>query len=208
MKLDSQRARTPADLLAFAHGAEAHDFEPASRAEAYSHIRDALRRFPYERLSRAERGMLRAYLRKSAGFSRAQLPRLIAQCRGTGRPRDRRRATATRTQRPARASASRRRAPGRPPRPVRRVRAAWPRCHPLRSRKVERPAPPFPPFPAECPKKRGRPAGRPRFSATAEISCFRPPSSGPWLRRTRRRDRRECHPWPLRPSCRGRGRWR
>ena len=57
-------------------------------------------------------------------------------------------------------------------------------------------------------EKKGRPAGRPRFSATAEISCFRPPSSGPWLRRTRRRDRRECHPWPLHPSCRGRGRWR
>lgn len=58
------------------------------------------------------------------------------------------------------------------------------------------------------PKKRGRPAGRPRFSATAEISCFRPPSSGPWSRRTRRRHRRERHPWPLGPSCRGRGRWR
>ena len=126
MKLDIRRTRTPADLLAFAHGAEAHDFEPASRAEAYGRIRDALRRFPYERLGRAERGMPRACLRKSAGFSRAQLPRLIAQYRDAGRPRDRHRAAAARTQRPARASASRRRAPGRSPRPLRRAAGPGP----------------------------------------------------------------------------------
>ena len=121
-----RRARTPAGLLAFAHGAEAHDFDPASRAEACGHIRNALRRFPYERLSRAERGMLRAYLQKSAGFSRAQPPRLSAQCRDTGRPRDRRRAAPVRTQRPARAAASRRRAPGRPLRPLRRAAGPGP----------------------------------------------------------------------------------
>ena len=94
MKLDIQRARTPADLGAFASGAAAHDFEPASRAEAYDHIRAVLRRFPYERLNRADRGVVRAYLRKSTGFSRAQLTRLIAQYRDTGQLRDRRRAAA------------------------------------------------------------------------------------------------------------------
>ena len=92
MKLDIQRARTPADLGAFASGAAAHDFEPASRAEAYDHIRAVLRRFPYERLNRADRGIIRAYLGKSTGFSRAQLTRLIAQYRDTGQLRDRRRA--------------------------------------------------------------------------------------------------------------------
>ena len=92
MKLDIQRARSPADLRAFAGGAEAHDFEPTSRAEAYDHIRAVLRRFPYERLNRAERGVIRAYLRKSTGFSRAQLTRLLAQHRDTGPLRDRRRA--------------------------------------------------------------------------------------------------------------------
>lgn len=94
MKLDIQRARTPADLGAFASGAAAHDFEPASRAEAYDHIRAVLRRFPYERLNRADRGIIRAYLGKSTGFSRAQLTRLIAQYRDTGQLRDRRRAAA------------------------------------------------------------------------------------------------------------------
>lgn len=63
-----------------------------SRAEAYDHIRAVLRRFPYDRLNRADRGVIRAYLRKSTGFSRAQLTRLIAQHRDTGQLRDRRRA--------------------------------------------------------------------------------------------------------------------
>ena len=54
-----------------------------SRAEAYDHIRAVLRRFPYDRLNRADRGVIRAYLRKSTGFSRAQLTRLIAQRRYT-----------------------------------------------------------------------------------------------------------------------------
>ena len=145
MKLDIRRAKTPADLLAFAHGAEAHDFEPAFRPEAYGHIRDTLRRFPYERLSRPDRGIIRAYLGKSASFSRAQLTRLVAQYCDTGQLRDWHRAAApfarkytdadirlladtnelheglsapARAQRPAWASAGRHRASGRPPRPL------------------------------------------------------------------------------------------
>ena len=94
MKLDIQRARTPADLRAFASGTGAHDFESASRSEAYDHIRAVLRRFPYERLGWADWGIIRAYLGKSTGFSRAQLTRLIAQYRDTGQLRDRRRAAA------------------------------------------------------------------------------------------------------------------
>ena len=93
VKLDIQRARTPADLRTFASGAEAHDFEPASR-EAYDQIRAVLRRFPYGRLNRADRGAIRAYLGKSTGFSRAQLTQLIARYRDTGQLRDRCRAAA------------------------------------------------------------------------------------------------------------------
>ena len=93
MKLDIWLNRTPTSLHAFAHGTEAHDSELASWAEAYDHSWNGLQRFPYERLNRAELGMLRVYLQKSASFSRAQLTRLITQYRNTEQRRDGRCAT-------------------------------------------------------------------------------------------------------------------
>ena len=90
MKFDLRRAATLAELRAFLAGGAAHDFEPVSRREAYSFIRELLRRFPYDRLGRADRGVVRAYLQQATGFSRAQITRLIKQHRETGDLRDRR----------------------------------------------------------------------------------------------------------------------
>ena len=78
MKFDLRRAATLTELRAFLAGAAAHDFEPISRREAYGFIRELLRRFPYDRLGRADRGIVRAYLQQATGFSRAQITRLIA----------------------------------------------------------------------------------------------------------------------------------
>ena len=47
--------------------------------EAYAHVGRTLRRFSHWKLGKcAERGLLRAYLRRTTGLSRAQVARLIA----------------------------------------------------------------------------------------------------------------------------------
>jgi len=50
-------------------------------------VETTLRTYGYSSLSRAEKGLLREYLRKMTGYSPAQLSRLIAQYRSTGRVR-------------------------------------------------------------------------------------------------------------------------
>ena len=62
VKFDIRRAATLAELRAFLAGAAGHDFDPVSRSEACGLIRELLRRFPYDRLERADRGVVRAYL--------------------------------------------------------------------------------------------------------------------------------------------------
>ena len=59
-----------------------------TRAEAYGHVGRTLRRFSYWKASKAEKGLLRAYLQRTTGFSRAQTARLIAAYRATGRLED------------------------------------------------------------------------------------------------------------------------
>lgn len=54
-------------------------FSPASQAESYAWIAGTLKRFNYFRLSKADKGIVRAYIAKRTGYSRAQLSRLITQ---------------------------------------------------------------------------------------------------------------------------------
>ena len=56
----------------------------------YEFVRRALVRLGYERLGKSDKGLVRRYLAKVTGLSRAQLTRLIGQHRETGRIEDRR----------------------------------------------------------------------------------------------------------------------
>src|SRR4030065_1655153 len=51
-------------------------------AQRYEHISRVLKRFDYPRRNNRERGILLRYLRHTSGYSRAQVPRLIAQWHG------------------------------------------------------------------------------------------------------------------------------
>ena len=64
------------------------------RKEAYEHIKRVLRRFSYWRLGKADKGLLRCYLLRTTGLSRAQLARLVARYLADGELRDRRRGAA------------------------------------------------------------------------------------------------------------------
>ena len=88
--LRTERIRTLEQVRAFLGGSEPVDFGLDDRDSAYLFVRRSLERFRYHRLGKPDKGLVRAYLAKVTGLSRAQLTRLIAQHRRTGHIRDRR----------------------------------------------------------------------------------------------------------------------
>jgi hypothetical protein len=86
--LQTQGLQTLEQVRAFLEGSQPLGFEVANREATYEFIAQALRRFGYTRLGKADKGLLRRYLCKVTGRSRAQITRLIAQFRKTGRIRD------------------------------------------------------------------------------------------------------------------------
>lgn len=82
------------EIRAFLEGSDALGFEPPARSDAYGWIAEELRRLGFKRLGRAGRGLVRTYLAKVSGVSRAQLSRLIRQFLATGCVVDRRAAPA------------------------------------------------------------------------------------------------------------------
>jgi len=88
--LQTQRVQTLEQVRQMAQGTEPVDFTLADRASAYEFIRRTLVQFRYAALGKADKGAVKAYLGKMTGLSRAQLTRLMAQHRSTGRIRDRR----------------------------------------------------------------------------------------------------------------------
>ena len=92
--LDAERLRTLDDLRAFLGGSDPVAFRPVDRREAYAFARRVLVRFRYAELPRAGKGLVKEFLGKVTGLSRAQLTRLVGQHARTGRIEDRRRGPA------------------------------------------------------------------------------------------------------------------
>lgn len=88
--LKTQGLQSLEQVRAFLEGAHPLGFEAPAREAAYDWIAGELRRLHYLRLSKANKGLVRRYLAKVTGLSRAQITRLIKQFRDTGRIRDRR----------------------------------------------------------------------------------------------------------------------
>lgn len=72
------------ELRAFLYSSKALAFTGLSRPQTYAWIERTLRQYSYLARSRPEKGLLRHYLLKLTGLSRAQLARLIAQYAHTG----------------------------------------------------------------------------------------------------------------------------
>ncbi|TFH64690.1 MAG: transposase [Gemmatimonadales bacterium] len=92
--LKTQGLQTLEQIRAFLEGSQPLDFEAPRREAAYAFVGQQLRRFAYARLGKADKGLVRRYLCKVTGISRAQMTRLIGQLRDTGRITDRRGAPA------------------------------------------------------------------------------------------------------------------
>ena len=88
--LQTQRVRTLEQVRAFVEGSEAVDFAGGDREGVYTLVRRTLVKLDYHRLGKPDKGLVKRYLGKVTGLSRAQLTRLIGQHRRTGRIEDRR----------------------------------------------------------------------------------------------------------------------
>ena len=90
MTLQTQRVRTLEQVRSFVKDSEAVDFAEGDREGAYALVRRTLVQLGYQRLSKPGKGLVKRYLGKVTGCSRAQLTRPIRQHRETGRIEDRR----------------------------------------------------------------------------------------------------------------------
>ena len=90
LKLDIERVRNINEVRDFMAGSEPVDFHLTDRRGAYDFVTRTLRRLNYAGLSKADKGVVRRFVAKVTGLSRAQSTRLIGQSRNTGHIRDRR----------------------------------------------------------------------------------------------------------------------
>ena len=68
----------------FLEGSEAVEFRGLTTEEKYRWIEEVLIRFKYHRLKRDEKGVIRRYIERITGYSRAQVSRLIRRYQQTG----------------------------------------------------------------------------------------------------------------------------
>ncbi len=85
MTLDTQRLTSIAEMQAFLDGSQTLGFQSPDGAGRRRWLAELLARFHYPALARADKGVLRAFVRKVGSYSRAQLTRLIAQWQAGGR---------------------------------------------------------------------------------------------------------------------------
>lgn len=81
-----------AQVRAFVEGNEPVSFTLADRTTAHAWMTDTLKRFRFAHCTRADKGLLRRYLAKLTGLSRAQVTRAIGQFTHQGVIEDRRKA--------------------------------------------------------------------------------------------------------------------
>ncbi len=77
--MDDRQVSTIGEIKRFLEGNHEVDFKAVSGEERYEWVERALVRFRYPGLSRAEKGVVRQYVRKVTGYSRAQVSRLIGK---------------------------------------------------------------------------------------------------------------------------------
>ena len=85
--MNDENLQTVEQIKRFLEGSEAVEFRALAVEEKYEWTEKVLMRIRYHRLRRAEKGVIRRYIQKVAGYSTAQVSRLIAEYSQTGRLR-------------------------------------------------------------------------------------------------------------------------
>ena len=87
--LRTERIQTLDQMRAFVEGNEPVDFGLTDRTSAYAFVRRTLVRFRYHGLKRDDKGLVKRFLEKVTGYSRAQITRpgeAVPPERGDPRP--------------------------------------------------------------------------------------------------------------------------
>ena len=82
INMDETKLRTIAQLQEFLDATPEVSFTGAAGeddTQRYEHISRVLKRFDYPRRKKSERGVVLAYLRRTSGYSRPQITRLVAR---------------------------------------------------------------------------------------------------------------------------------
>jgi transposase InsO family protein len=84
INMNESRLSTIAQLQDFLAGSAQIEFtaHDSTDSERYAHISRVLKRFDYPQLKRADQGVVLLYLRRTSGYSRSQITRLVAHWRG------------------------------------------------------------------------------------------------------------------------------
>ena len=80
--MDEAKLRSIAQLQAFLNATQEISFTGApggADQQRYEHINRVLKRFDYPQLGKAERGVVLAYIRRTSGYSRSQITRLVGR---------------------------------------------------------------------------------------------------------------------------------
>ena len=83
--MDDSKWLSLEQIRVFLAGAEPVEFAAQGRREVYAWVEQVLLRHDYGRQGKANKGLLRRYVEKLTGLSRAQVSRLIAAYQATGR---------------------------------------------------------------------------------------------------------------------------
>jgi hypothetical protein len=79
INMNEARLTTIEQRVSFLAGSLSVEFSPhGDDSERYAHISRVLKRFGYPQCSKADRGVIRQYLERTSGYSRAQITRLVA----------------------------------------------------------------------------------------------------------------------------------
>jgi hypothetical protein len=87
INMDEAKLRTIAQLQEFLDATQEIKFTGApgdSDHQRDEHISRVLKRFAYPGLGKGERGVVRSYLRRTSGYSRSQITRLVGRWESNG----------------------------------------------------------------------------------------------------------------------------
>lgn len=87
ISMDDSKWLSLEQIRAFLTGAEPVEFEAQGRKEIYTWVERVLVRHEYARKGKVDKGLLRRYVEKMTGLSRAQVTRLVASYAASGRVR-------------------------------------------------------------------------------------------------------------------------
>ena len=83
--MNDEKLQTLEQVKRFVEGSQPLEFEGVHTKEKYQWIEEVLRKFRYNRLKKEGKGIIRRYLTRVTGYSRAQVARLIGKYQETGK---------------------------------------------------------------------------------------------------------------------------